>query len=311
MHPRSCISLLVLSLGLVACGDVERSTDNRAVPSQPQAVEKRAAFLQDLSGIWRDQNDVALTVDGRAGGLRLLVDGKPAPMTVARVDETTSTVHLTAERAGGDMLLWTLRRVEDPASRAPSLKLILNNGTELQFAYAEPLSEGTRSANAPVSTSAPEPRASEVVAVEQPSASTGAGSRESPAGRPQLTEAAVRDFVDRYVELANVVKDPDEVLPLYAPKVDYYDRGTVGRSYIRDDKARYFKRWPTRRFSVNGDYRVSPATDVDAMNVAFVTDYAVTDEQKTVRGQSTVYLTLALVDGDIRIAREAEARHRR
>lgn len=49
----------------------------------------------------------------------------------------------------------------------------------------------------------------------------------------------------------------DGLMGLYASRVRYFDRGTVARSAVAEDKAAYFERWPNRYYEIAGPVRAS------------------------------------------------------
>ena len=88
-----------------------------------------------------------------------------------------------------------------------------------------------------------------------------------------ITQAAIE-----YVLLGNSA-DLDSELSIYAPKVDYYDRGLRDIGFIRDDLSALRKRWTERYYVI---------TSVDQVGV----------DAKKALGTATVHFRFALFNGD-------------
>lgn len=92
-----------------------------------------------------------------------------------------------------------------------------------------------------------------------------------------LTDATIQAAA-AYVQLGNSA-DLDSELSIYAPKVDYYDRGQQDLAYIRKDLTSLRKRWPERYYVV---------TSIDQVGV----------EAETKIGTATVHFRFALFKGE-------------
>ena len=68
-------------------------------------------------------------------------------------------------------------------------------------------------------------------------------------------KADIHAFLRRYFEACES-PSPDDELAFYAEHVDYYDHGTVDRSYIKNELAVYDQRWPTRKYTLGDSLRV-------------------------------------------------------
>ena len=78
-------------------------------------------------------------------------------------------------------------------------------------------------------------------------------------------EASLASFVEQFIAAGQSSSDPLLELSFYADKVDYFDKGIVGRAFIAQDIQKYASRWPRRRFwigeiqtRINNPKRVSP-----------------------------------------------------
>ena len=60
--------------------------------------------------------------------------------------------------------------------------------------------------------------------------------------KDETSEDEILSFIDNYI-IAASNNDLSNFLSFYADNVDYFGAGIVSRSFIRDDKRNYYKRW--------------------------------------------------------------------
>lgn len=70
------------------------------------------------------------------------------------------------------------------------------------------------------------------------------------------TRKEVHDFVRAYFAACQSRNIEDE-LKFYGERVNYYDHGTVDRTYIRNELVVYDQHWPTRDYTVGDSLRLS------------------------------------------------------
>ena len=114
-----------------------------------------------------------------------------------------------------------------------------------------------------------------------------------------LSRERLRDYVGAFV-LAGL--DPRVVseLEFFADRVDYYNRGTVGRGKIRADLQQYNERWPQRRFWLAGEVDVQPQAD-SRVRVTFPLRYELRNGSKRSSGKVRKTLLLEVVGDDLQI----------
>lgn len=99
-----------------------------------------------------------------------------------------------------------------------------------------------------------------------------------------LTKEEITLFIQRILRL-NESKDLNSVMLCYADQINYYDRGMVGKEYIRKDMGYYFRNWAIISSSLDGDL-VLIVTDQQDMRIAkFVSRYSVQNSKKSVTGR--------------------------
>jgi len=131
---------------------------------------------------------------------------------------------------------------------------------------------------------------------------------EKPQVRPEaLSDAAIRDFVDKLLEAA-ASGDVQRVLPFYADRVDYYAMGPVGQDVIRQDKQTYYTRWPEVKLHWKADPSVSSASAPNTVIVGYYSSYDVSSPARNAHASGTIetLLRLELIDGALKIVSQRE-----
>jgi hypothetical protein len=72
-------------------------------------------------------------------------------------------------------------------------------------------------------------------------------------------------------------------MSFYADYVNYYNLGRVPKAEIRQDKARYYKRWPLQLHTIISGVRITGAAD-DVKQVDFSTRFQVRNDEKNISG---------------------------
>jgi hypothetical protein len=95
-----------------------------------------------------------------------------------------------------------------------------------------------------------------------------------PASAPPRTEnvasstAEIERFVHEYLAACETNRIPAE-MAFYADRVNYFDHGTVGHSFLEQDLRRYYKRWPRRDFTLERLKVLPPAPGEEEFTVKF------------------------------------------
>ncbi|MFZ2445647.1 MAG: hypothetical protein WAW37_04770 [Syntrophobacteraceae bacterium] len=147
------------------------------------------------------------------------------------------------------------------------------------------------------------PPAAAPVELREPSRQAAVREQKPPLATEQsgsITREEITAFVRRMLEL-NSRKDLAAIAPLYADKVDYYDRGVVNRDYVRKDLGYYFRNWDQISTSVDGDV-VMIVLDQPGVRIAkFITSYAVRNDKKSVAGKTENIWKIQKIDGQLRL----------
>lgn len=110
--------------------------------------------------------------------------------------------------------------------------------------------------------------------------------------RSETLAQRVEAFVQERL-LRSASADVGTFLDAYADRVDYYDRGVVGRDAIHEDKSAYLRRWPQRQYQLVGPIDIEQQAD-GSIAVRYDTRFWVHSptRDKTIRGRSRESLTL-------------------
>ncbi len=87
-----------------------------------------------------------------------------------------------------------------------------------------------------------------------------------------LSKEFLREFCARF-QADEQTHDLDRIILNYATKVDYLEEGVIGQAAIRQDKKRYFDRWPKTTGPVKGEVTVLEMTPRQA-KVRYLVDYS-------------------------------------
>jgi hypothetical protein len=86
--------------------------------------------------------------------------------------------------------------------------------------------------------------------------------------QPGITDDQAVEFVRRFLATVNR-SDPSELLAFYAGRVDYFDRGIVGKDYILRDKQAYYRRWPEVRNKLQDKVLLERTDREDTVTLSF------------------------------------------
>ncbi len=142
----------------------------------------------------------------------------------------------------------------------------------------------------------------------QPATSSAGNVTSPPAeNRASLSNADVRDFVERYVSVANA-GNIFFMLNMYHDRVKFYDKGFVSKTYIEKDKLNYYKRWPIVNYRLDGGIDVRSGSSQDSRRAVFKINFLVRNdaENRQVRGQAESQLEVRLINGELKIVAESQ-----
>ena len=217
-------------------------------------------------------------------------------------------------------------RVESAGRRAVSWKVLapaslaiiaVLTGAYFAFSgadHAVDVRQPVRAPLAAIDSSRPESRTNPVVSNEAKPLSLAApvvtpppAPSEPKSASQGITDAQVKEFVDRFVTTANR-GDPFDLLRLYDDRVDYFDRGVVGKDYILKDKQGYYRRWPEVQNRLVDDVVLGRTGKQDTATVSFNIAYQVRSPERgeTKSGTAHNELQVRRVDGELKIVAERQ-----
>jgi len=176
----------------------------------------------------------------------------------------------------------------------------------------EPSTRALPEPEAPPQPEAPLPRAAPRAAAEpaapEPSATEPPPRASMSIPEPRrITADEATAFVDRLLATVNR-GSPSELLGLYADRVDYFDRGVVGKDYILQDKRAYFRRWPEVENRLVGKVALEPTEMGDTATVWFAIAYRVHSPERgdTKSGTAENELQVRRVGDELKIVAEKQ-----
>lgn len=116
-------------------------------------------------------------------------------------------------------------------------------------------------------------------------------------------EEALR-FVRGYLSAAQN-PTPDEEVRHYAPRVRYFDSGTVDQSFVAADQRRYYKLWPQRTFELLEEPEVVAQED-DAVTLRFIIRYEVNNGDRRATGATQNTMQVQRIGDELKIVAMSE-----
>src|SRR5439155_243410 len=212
---------LIAVAALTACGMILAQTDDNLVRVQNR-LKAEGLFFGDPTGVLDAQTKTALAlyqIDHH-----LTVTGQLDAPTARELDASPQTPMFTP----------TPKPSPTPTA-TPS-------------ATATPTPRPTPTATP---TPIPTPIASPPPNVKQPPP------RGSLSGGDTMNPDILRDYVEAFVQ-AGLARPVGSELKFFAERVNYFGAPNVARQHIQRDLVRYNKKWPHRRFWIDGDLQVEP-----------------------------------------------------
>ena len=123
-------------------------------------------------------------------------------------------------------------------------------------------------------------------------------------------KSEIQNFLRRYFDACQS-RTPDDELAFYAERVEYFDHGTVDRSYIRNELAVYDQRWPQRKYSLGDSVRVVRNGNNTIAKVRVNFDVANTEQNRKASGRTDDTFSLVKRGDSLEIVSLKEERIRR
>jgi hypothetical protein len=123
-------------------------------------------------------------------------------------------------------------------------------------------------------------------------------------GEP-IDEQSARAFIEYWLKTSQDNGNLDEVMNSYSDAVDFYKFGLVEENVIRQDKQKYYSRWPKRKYELKS-FALSPGERRHEAKVVITFTYEISNEKKSLKGEAKAVLTLQSNDEGISIIGERE-----
>ncbi|MEN6441794.1 MAG: hypothetical protein ABFD97_24795 [Syntrophobacter sp.] len=280
-------------------------TDKRKIASMMRTADqlrnRKAAITYSSTGD-PAQNKHVYLVDIVPAGEKPLTDRPASPTREAR--ETAGGPQDRPARASSGEAVTSPAEAPSEArdlswQTAPREKAPRRQGMEARTPTGTPDDKTARTASAggvapPVNDLA-EPR----VSSRQPTPQERTQARTADSAQP-ITRQEITAFVRNILEL-NGKKDLPGVLPFYADKVDYYDRGVVNRDYVRRDLGYYFQNWDSITTALDGDVVMIVLDQPEERTAKFVSRFSVRNDKKSVTGRTENIWRIQRINGQLRL----------
>jgi len=116
---------------------------------------------------------------------------------------------------------------------------------------------------------------------------------------PSLSPEKLQRFVNRYLTAAQGPR-PEGELGFFGPTVDYFDRGRVSWKVVEKDQRAYYRRWPSRSFTLLNEPRVERVSE-RAATVRFRMRYALRRGGESASGQTENILRIKRTAAGLKI----------
>jgi hypothetical protein len=129
-----------------------------------------------------------------------------------------------------------------------------------------------------------------------------------PPPRGSLSGAdSLRDYVEAFVQ-AGLARPVGSELKFFAERVDYFGAPNVARQQIERDLVRYNRRWPHRRFWIDGDVQVERQSG-NEIKLLFPLRYELRNGSRHASGKVLKSLTLVkTADNEMQIVAVNESK---
>jgi hypothetical protein len=112
---------------------------------------------------------------------------------------------------------------------------------------------------------------------------------------------SLRDYVEAFVQ-AGLARPVGSELKFFAERVDYFGAPNVARQQIERDLVRYHRKWPHRRFWIDGDVQVERQSG-NEIKLLFPLRYELRNGSRHASGKVLKSLTLVkTADNEMQIA---------
>jgi len=284
---------LITVAALTACGVILAQTNDNLVRVQNR-LKAEGYFHGDPTGVLDEQTRIAL--DLYQVDHDLAVTGKLDAPTARALDASTPTPTPTPTPRQSPTPTATPSATATPTPRPTP------TATPTATPIATPTSTSTPTGSpAPSPTPTPTPIASPPPNVKQPPP------RGSLSGGDTMNPDSLRDYVEAFVQ-AGLARPVGSELKFFAERVDYFGAPNVARQQIQRDLVRYNKKWPHRRFWIDGDVQVERQSG-NEIKLVFPLRYELRNGSRHTSGKVLKSLTLVkTADNEMQIVAVNESK---
>lgn len=119
-----------------------------------------------------------------------------------------------------------------------------------------------------------------------------------------LSGDEVKPFIEKCVNLSNKKGSIDEIMQLYADKVDFWDKGFLTKDFIRQEIISIHKMWPQWKYRLSSAIMIIPGNTDNEKTAKYTVHCIERNDQKTIEGNVYVETTLQKQENRILVIRE-------
>jgi hypothetical protein len=258
-----------------------------------------SAYDGKINAIRQSENSPLFQIDaninpGNSGGPLLNDRGEVIGIVVSKINamQLAKTMGAIPERINFAIPIDEARsmiRIAYPAGFTPSHRTASLRDQEI-FAESKDATvlilapKRVQSAGQPASRSQPEPN-------DLPAEIFGGKNTQPVPMKPSLLA-----FVQAFIQ-SGASDRLESAMQFYAPKVDYYDKGTVDVDFIRNDITEFWQRWSRREYQLFDNPVARSGPGPNQYLVTYRVVYALRDRQDEMRGISNVTVLVQDDDG--------------
>lgn len=274
----SRLFLCLLALALCGVASIRADEDVRATQAR---LQQGGFYFGKLNGVYDKETAAAVTRYQIRNGLQI----------TGKLDaETTKALGLPTAKTSA------------PTSKGEDVWRYLRKSDQ---EYIQQLLAGEAKSNQRERSSAAATASPAVASSEAARGQLAMKTVEPPASS---SRERLRDYIAAFV-LAGLDPQTGSELEFFADRVEYFGENNVGREKIRRDLVRYDKRWPERRFWLDGELQVEPESN-NRLRVTFPLRYELRSRSDRSSGKVLKTLLLEPADNDLQIVAVNERKAR-
>ena len=129
------LALAFVPMFLISCGQPPQSSNSSQ--QQASSPDQSKALLDDISGVWKDDNNTMVTIVVDGGQLQFLLDDQPILAKIGDIDTENQTINLLLKNVDTKQeMIWTIRKIDSKnATDGYTLNVITHEGESYDLSF--------------------------------------------------------------------------------------------------------------------------------------------------------------------------------